>query len=398
MANVLLLNAYDSLISDRTHKLPVTLMCQMLGWDESNNIERLRDALRKLTSTTVEFNVMEDGKDEWQVMSMLSFGGIKGGVCTYRYDEALAERLFDPEVYATINIGMQRRFEGGYALTLYENCLRYKNVGSTGWLDLARFRKLVGATAPMYDEFKYLKRDVISKPVDEINRVSDILLEPEYDKNGRRVTKVRFLIRENPQHSLFKPGVTDEHEAIRETKTYQRLREHGIGERLAIAWVLQDEEHASAVVDYVEAKDRKRQVKGPTAGYIRTLIEEHADVGKPAYEVAKEKKERSATKDDQAERAQLQRKELEADYRRERTAAAVKALTPDQRHDYVVRYQQALGPELTASYSDTKMEFKDSVERAKFLTWLRQSLAAKDIDPQKFEEWIAAKAAANKRT
>jgi hypothetical protein len=42
------------------------------------------------------------------------------------------------------------------------------------------------------------------------------------------------------------------------------------------------------VVDYVEAKDKKMQVKGSTAGYIRKLIEDKAEVGKPGYEAKKE--------------------------------------------------------------------------------------------------------------
>ncbi|MGZ4998555.1 MAG: hypothetical protein ACXV8J_12110 [Methylobacter sp.] len=58
--------------------------------------------------------------------------------------------------------------------------------------------------ASRYDEFKYLKRDVIMKPVEEINRISDIQLVPEFQKQGRKVTAVRFLIAENPQQSLLK--------------------------------------------------------------------------------------------------------------------------------------------------------------------------------------------------
>jgi Initiator Replication protein len=156
MVNVLLLNAYDALLTRRTHVLPIKHLCAMLGWDDSKNTERLQEVLLKLASTAVEFNMMEDGKEVWRVMSMISYGEISEGICTYRYDEYLAERLYDPEIYATINIGIQRRFEGSYALTLYENCLRYKIVGSTGWWELERFKKIIGANAAIYDEFKFL--------------------------------------------------------------------------------------------------------------------------------------------------------------------------------------------------------------------------------------------------
>jgi len=299
MVNVLLLNAYDALLTRRTHSLPTKHLCAMLGWDESNNIERLQDILRKLASTAVEFNIMEDGKEAWRVMSMLSYGEVKDGICSYRYDEYLAERLYDPEIYATINIGIQRRFDGSYALTLYENCLRYKLVGSTGWWELDRFKKIIGASAAVYDEFKYLKRDVIIKPIEEINRISDIQLVPEFQKQGRKVTAVRFLVTENPQQTLLKPIIQDNHEAIRETEIFKRLLEHGIGDRLAILWILQDEDRAQKVVEYVEARARKKQVKGTTAGYIRTLYESDAVVGKTPFEEKKEQEDQGKIEEKQ---------------------------------------------------------------------------------------------------
>ena len=136
MANVFLLNAYDDLLTEETHKIPVNLLSAMLGWDESNNIERLQSATKKLASTSIVFDLMKDGDGSWTVVSMLSFGEIKNGICSYRYDKFLAEKLYDPDIYSTINIGIQRQLKGGYSLALYENCLRYKNVGSTGWCNV----------------------------------------------------------------------------------------------------------------------------------------------------------------------------------------------------------------------------------------------------------------------
>lgn len=375
MANVLLLNAYDSLLTRRTHKLPTKHLCVMLGWDESNNIERLQDALRKLASISIEFNMMEDGKEAWRVMSMISFGEIRDGMCTYRYDEYLAERLFDPEVYATINIGMQRRFEGGYALTLYENCLRYKEVGSTGWLDLERFRRIMGATRSSYDEFKYLKRDVITKPIDEINRISDIQVAPELQKQERKISAVRFLIKDNPQQTLFKPNVMDEHAEIRESEIFSRLREHGIGERLAIAWILQDEARARAVVEYVEEKDRKKKVRS-TAGLIRTLIESSAEVGETEYEKKKAKEAEVQKEVAQKEALQARLAELEAEYKKHLVNETINALTLEEKRAYADAYVVGEGQGRASSYRRESANFTNSLERIQFTAWLRTTIAA----------------------
>jgi Initiator Replication protein len=391
MVNVLLLNAYDALLTRRTHSLPIKHLCAMLGWDESNNIERLQDVLRKLASTAVEFNMMEDGKEVWRVMSMLSYGEIKDGICSYRYDEYLAERLYDPEIYATINIGIQRRFDGSYALTLYENCLRYKVVGSTGWWELDRFKKIVGASAAVYDEFKYLKRDVIIKPVEEINRISDIQLVPEFQKKGRKVTAVRFLITENPQQTLLKPVIQNDHEAIRDTEIFKRLLEHGIGERLVILWILQDEERAQKVVEYVEAKAQKKQVKGSTAGYIRTLYESDAVVGKTPFEEKKEQENKGKIEEKQRKVLENRRSELEAKFVRERTNEAVNALSLDDKRALVHSYIEEVEDEKAKTYDAEKADFRDSLERIQFLAWLRKRLAPVTIEPAEYKAWLKVK-------
>ena len=301
MANVLLLNAYDDLITKRTHKISVKILTAMLGWDESNNIEKLQAALKKLTTTSITFNLMEDGKESWAVVSMLSFGEIKNGICSYRYDEFLAEKLYDPEIYATINIKVQRELKGGYSLALYENCLRYKNVGSTGWWELDKFRRLVGAEGEYYDPFKVLNARLIKPAVEEVNKSSDIHIEPEFQREQRKITSIRFSVEENTQQALFNKESTDEFTDIRENTTYKKLREHGISDRLATTLVAQDEKRANEIIEYVEEKDRKNKIQSSTGAYIKKLIEEGAEVGKSLYKTKKEEEEKTIQDQKQSE-------------------------------------------------------------------------------------------------
>lgn len=387
-ANVLLLNAYKHLVTQRTHKIPVPLFCAMLGYD-SNDIDLLKSALKKLATTSIEFNVMEDGKESWKVMSMLSYGEISDGVCTYRYDEYLAERFYDPEIYATINMAVQRKFESGYALTLYENCLRYKAVGSTGWWDIERFRNIMGATAAMYEEFKYLKRDVITKPVDQVNKVSDIHLEPDFQKTGRKVTGVRFLVTESAQQSLLSSEATDQFAEIREHPTYKRLIEHGIGDRLAIYWVTEDEQRATSVVDYVEKKDEKHQIKGSTAGYIRKLIEEKADVGATVYEQKKQEDARSSEVQEASKQQEKRLAELEEEYIKHLRSNAIKAMTLDQRHEYALAWLQTeKGHGQESDYDTAKADFRNTSNKANFNhVYLRQMIKPV-VEEGMFFEWV----------
>lgn len=393
VVNVLLLNAYDDLLDqNKTHELPVAYLCDMLGWKESNNIHLLKELLEKLATTKIEFNVLADagGKKsgpKWGVMAFISFGGIADGICSYRYDKALAQRLYDPEIYATINIDVQKEFKGSYALNLYENCVRYKRVGSTGWWDLPSFRKLVGADNEFYTEFKYLNRDVILPAIKEINTVSDIIIgaipegkdkgprdaKPEYRKNGRSITHIKFHVRENPQQQLLKEESCDEHEPIRKSEVFGKLRTHGVGERLAIAWILeQGEERVQDVVAYVEGRERKKLVKGSTAGYIRRVIE---DGGALPVDREQQKKDQALVDAAAAENARAAEKALAALDQAWKTHAslAVAALPPADLESYFTQYQQEVPQAATLARS--------GVKSAPFLAWLRLLLVPREGTP-----------------
>ncbi|MFA6094268.1 MAG: replication initiation protein [Candidatus Paceibacterota bacterium] len=387
MANVFLLNAYDDLLIKRSHSINVQMLSQMLGWKESNNTDRLKQALESLASTPLSFNEMKDGKESWRVMSMISYGHIENGICTYRYDEYLAERLYDPEIYATINLGIQRKLDGSYALALYENCLRYRSVGSTGWWDLELFRRLVGADNDYYNDFRRLNSKIIKFSVGEINKVTDIQIEPEFKRAGRKVVALRFLVTENPQQTLLSAEDLDDYAEIRKSSTFKNLRDHGIGERLAILWVLQDEERAKQVIDYVESKAKKKQVRGTTAGYIRKLIEDNAEVGQSNFE--KELEQKNQFEHQEQTRILLEKKEhaLKEEFLRFKTNKIIQSLSIDDKRKLINTYVNSSEAGPITSLNIEKGTFKNTVERLQYRVWLNKYLAYK-FDADAFNEWL----------
>ncbi len=275
LSNVLLLNAYDTLISQPKHQIDARTLCLMIGYN-SNDTDTLRAALRGLAETVAEWDMLDDkGKQEWGVSSLLSYAKLKGGVCEYAYSPALAEKLHDPKVFALINLNIQRRFTSGHGLALYENCYRFVRTGSTGWWPIDTFRRLMGVDDSVYYEsFKHLNAKIIKPAVQEVNRTSNIAVTPEFQKRGRAVTEVRFLIRENKQLAMFD---IDDGDAVRSGPVYLRLLGQGVSDRLARQWI---QEHGDAVVaaklDYVAGQ---AHVRSPV-GYLRAVLDGVPD--KPA--------------------------------------------------------------------------------------------------------------------
>ncbi|EYD70465.1 replication initiation protein [Limimaricola hongkongensis] len=268
LSNVLLLNAYDTLLSQNVHAIDARTLCLMIGYN-SNDIDSLRDALRGLAETVAEWDMLDEkGRQEWGVSALLAHARLRDGVCDYAYSPALAEKLHDPRVFALINLDIQRRFTSGHGLALYENCYRFVRTGSTGWWPLEVFRRLMGVDdSAYYRSFKHLNAKVIKPAVEEVNRSSNILIAPEFKRVGRSVTELRFVIRENPQLAMLD---IDDGQAVRSQPVYERLRAQGVSDRLARQWIA--EHGAEAVAEKLDWVAGKEGVRSPV-GYLRAALD-----------------------------------------------------------------------------------------------------------------------------
>lgn len=257
LSNVLLLNAYDTLTRQNSFEMDAKTLCMMVGYN-SNDLDTLKQSLRGLAETVAEWDMLdEEGRQEWGVSSLLSYAKLKGGVCEYAYSPALAEKLNDPKVFALINLNIQRRFNSGHALALYENCYRFHRIGTTGWWPLETFRRLMGvADSVYYEVFKHLNAKIIKPAVAEVNKTSNIIVTPEFRKKGRSVCDIRFKIASNPQLAILD---LDDGAGQRNSPIYDRLRAMGVADRLARQWLSEHGEEAVArKLQYVDGQDGVR--------------------------------------------------------------------------------------------------------------------------------------------
>ncbi|MDO6729199.1 replication initiation protein [Marinovum sp. 2_MG-2023] len=334
LSNVLLLNAYDHLVTKPKHQIDARTLCMMVGYN-SNDMETLKASLRSLAETVAEWDMLgADGQQEWGVSALLSYAKLKGGVCEYAYSPALAEKLHDPKVFALINLNIQRRFTSGHALALYENCYRFVRTGSTGWWPIDLFRRLMGVDgSAYYESFKHLNAKVIKPAVKEVNKTSNILLEPEFRKMGRQVSEIRFKIRENPQLAMLD---IDDGEGVRQGAVYQGLLRVGVSDRLARQWIAEHgEDYVAEKLAYLQGRDG---VKSPVRYLSAALRDDYK--GEVAAEPSPEAVEAAEVRKAQAEATSREEEAREAEMDRARRLRAgrlgrirelVAARTPTQR-------------------------------------------------------------------
>jgi len=210
ICNIFLFNALDGIDKQDIHSIPLKQLCSLIGY-RSNDIDLIKKAIKGLISTIMEWNLLDDSKFiheenfspetiSWNASSLLAGASIERGVINYSYSPQIKTILSSLEIYGRINLFVQSKFKSSYSLILYENCVRFKNIGRTSWFKLDLFRALMGLTNGQYELFKELKRSVITVAVNEVNKKSDIQIEPEYQKTGRSVTAIKFHICENSNY------------------------------------------------------------------------------------------------------------------------------------------------------------------------------------------------------
>lgn len=368
--NVLLANAYDGLLNKKRHSIPLGILSEIIGFD-SKNTSALKDAVYAIMSTKMEFDLLKQSGDDWEAAPLLAYAGFKSGVCHYEFSHFLAEKFANPKVYTLINLNLQRDFDSGYALALYENCLRFTGTGSTGYIAVETWRQLLGADASTYDDFKFFNSLVLKKAIAAVNRVSDIYIEPEFNRKNRRIAEIRFLVRVVEERQKAGPGwmmESDVAKEIRESDTFKRLTALGLGDSLAIAWIAQDPERAHKAALYTEDRINRNMVKGNPAGYARTVFESQGnlDLGGNEKPVAR----RAGSEKARHEAAAAERM---ADLKAQQTRMAIKALSVEDRKTYAQMYIASGGT--GASYNTDTGVFRNVGERTAFSGWLSAEIS-----------------------
>lgn len=335
LSNALLFNAYENLLLKRKHSIDIKTMSSLIGFN-SKNTNELKEALTKLSSTPIKWNSFDDkGREKWGVSALLASGVIENGVCTYEYSEALAEKLYNPEIYARINLSVQKNISSSYTLVIYETCLRYLGVGSTGLIEIDKLRGLLGVSGSQnYSNFKRLSEKIIRPAIKEINVTTNIFIETEYTRLEQVVTHIRFRVKENPQLNLLDSDLGDE---VVQNEAYKALLKVGYPKALARRWF---EEYGEAyivekleITNTAKASGKVKSVSGFLTKAIEGNYQSAEVIEKKAVVEAKRKREQRQAIERQIERLRADILTIERQNRQERSRlveAHIKSLASDE--------------------------------------------------------------------
>jgi len=302
--NVLFINAYDDLlIPNKKHQIKVSALADAIGFN-SKNTASLKTAIQTLQTTLVEWDIGDKSKekgvsfDNFASVQMLGYVSVKNGTVTYKFDDDLAKVLYNPIIFQKISLAQQRLFKSHYALILWENCLKYINVGSTGYQPVGDWKKILGARAKTYEKYKRFKELILNKAIAEVNDLSDIFITLEEKKNGRSVTHLKFLVKHNTKAN----PVPDSQNPVelKSSNAAKFMVSIGISELQTVSLIQEKG------LDYINEKigilKSQKKIKGSASGFLLKAIEKNylpnQKTKSPDLNYAKSKEEKAKEKAD----------------------------------------------------------------------------------------------------
>ena len=308
--NVLLANAFNDLEQQETYEIKLGELAMLLRYN-SNDHELLKESLRTLNHTQVEWNVLNKDKHIWAATTLLAGVEIINGVCRYGYSFVLREKLSDPAMYARLNLLQQSFFKKKYAHILWELFNDYfdekKEYGETPWVTIKKFRKILSIKAGEYNQFKELNKLVIKKAIKEINEISDLYVDLKKGiikrREGRKIGSIKFIIQRNEksrikvkmledfageaQRNLRIPKNEVENQQLFDTL----MIEFGISKNKAVEILkTKDEFYIVEILKVVRTQIKAEKVKDIPA-YTVKAIEDDYRRKKPKAEIEKGKKQ-----------------------------------------------------------------------------------------------------------
>lgn len=187
----------------QTYSCRIVDLAKFLGIDNHNIYRDIPDICKGLMQNVVYIGT-GNKRSPWEMFHWVSQAKYDGkGTITLRLSDEIKPYVLDLEKWFTrYPLGNILAMRSYYSIRLYELIKCQDGVGRTekDFIDFGveELRQACGCEGK-YKQIVELKKWVIAPAVNEINENTDIWVEVEYLKTGRRITDIRFHVHDKPK-------------------------------------------------------------------------------------------------------------------------------------------------------------------------------------------------------
>ncbi len=249
-------------------KMKIRDIIDFCHFDPTRGFRRIYDTAKSLKQHNIEFIDNQDKSKLIQTSWILKtiYEKVKNEIYVYFLIDA------DLKPYLGIVSGQYLQYEaensmklhGQYTIRIYEICAFYKNTG-WGFLTIDEIRKMFCLDRKKgYTAFANIKQKIIEPAIVQINQKTDLLVEVEYIKEGRKVTAIKFFIQEKEKAEDKKTLQEPEKSSLPKwAKDFTEEQMNLLSEIRAIPVIAEEEvmsyepELIRATIDYVKKSSQR---------------------------------------------------------------------------------------------------------------------------------------------
>lgn len=286
----------------------------------------------------------------------------------FKFDPGVEQQVLNPMPYTRLSLYYQTMLRTGPGLALYEMARKYATSPShltiaerwEWWHDYLTGQAI--GTEPLNIEYKYFKRNVLKPAIEEVNTVTNVIVELKEIKNGRRVESLQFTATMKDQAQLeLSP------EPVIDSELIKALRDVGFNEIEAQNMCARESpDLLRKTITLLRARMANRdqvQVDSPVAYFRKLLRDRSAENLQPASLAV------SAPTLSQApgQRVLESRSEV-VDPEANRAMAKFEALPPPDQKRLLERFTESLKEPLNSTFA--KQGLGSAVIRRSLAGWL----------------------------
>jgi len=278
-----------------------------------------------MLSLVIEYNILHKDKHERGAFPFLSFVKIEGEqtgkvtTMSFELPSPILEAVKDPKMYVKLDLFILRGLNSKYSLSLYEMLKDYQNLGKIR-IEIEQLRKLMGVQDGQYSIFTMFKKRALDVAVNEINIKTDIHVEFELERAGRKIVAVCFTV---------SGGYSSKGKEKTNQEIIEKLQFFGIKERQIKPLLAQhDEDYILANISIIEQElEEGKKIRNIPAYLLKAFDVDFRPVVTDYEKKSKAEKEEREKAEEQKEKRLMRLKEQFAKAKKETIESHLSSLS-----------------------------------------------------------------------
>ena len=180
--------------NQKFHTVSMDDLIKISGYSGKNKPEFVA-TLKKLTTKSVEFNLLRKNKKEiggivCSLVASVDFDK-KDGYVEFEFSEKLQSILSNSTMFSRLSLAIVRNIQTKAALGLYRLCNDYRKIGTTPQIELNALKKILGSEGS-YKDFKLFNQKVIGPALQRCKEQTDLTIKAHLVRTNRKVSHVKF--------------------------------------------------------------------------------------------------------------------------------------------------------------------------------------------------------------